>query len=239
MTYLLAHRGSSARFPENTMEAFAAAVSEAEVVELDVRATSDCELVCCHDATLERTHGVTARIGQLTWHELHDIAPDVPRLRDVLDAFGTDAGWFVDCKASRPRAIDALARLVPKLGLSWDSGRALRAGAPLSPGTCAFEHPNGEVLQAFRSATRGGCVELVMRESNVAELALTSPFITAYAQGVAVPDSHVNGRLLGLLRVLRLGTYVYTVNDADRVAELIRMGASGVFSDDVTQVAAA
>jgi glycerophosphoryl diester phosphodiesterase len=238
MTYLLAHRGSSVRHPENSLAAFVAAVEEAEVVELDVRATSDCELVCVHDATLARTHGDPRRVGQVTWAELHELAPDVPRVRDVLEAVGQRAGWFLDCKVSRPRAIDAVARLVSELGLSWDSGSALRAGDPLAPGTCAFEHANGEVLQAFRSATGAGCVELVSGNSHVTELVLTAPFITAYAQGVVLPDQHATPRVLRLLRMLRLGSYVYTVNDPERVAELANIGASGVFCDDVQAITA-
>lgn len=237
MTYLIAHRGISSRYPENSLAALAAAVEATEVVELDVQATSDCELVCIHDATLERTHGDPRRIGQLTWDELHELAPEIPLVRDVFAELGPRAGWFVDCKVSRPRAIDALAELIPAAGLSWESGSALRAGAPLATGTCAFEHANAEVLQAFRSATGAGCVELIGGNGSVRELVLTAPLITAYAQGVVLPERYASSKMLRLLRVLRLGTYVYTVNDPSRVAALAELGASGVFSDDVTAVA--
>ena len=42
--YVAAHRGDSARYPENTMESFRAAVEEGvDQIELDVRMTKDGE----------------------------------------------------------------------------------------------------------------------------------------------------------------------------------------------------
>ena len=52
-TRVIAHRGASRTFPENTLDAFrGAAELGAEWVELDVRRTSDRQLVVHHDATL-------------------------------------------------------------------------------------------------------------------------------------------------------------------------------------------
>ena len=53
MTVVIGHRGASADFPENTLDAFAGAAAQgADWVELDVRATSDGILVVHHDAVL-------------------------------------------------------------------------------------------------------------------------------------------------------------------------------------------
>lgn len=50
---VIAHRGASADFPENTLEAFAGAVAQrADGVELDVRRTADGLLALSHDDTL-------------------------------------------------------------------------------------------------------------------------------------------------------------------------------------------
>jgi len=56
MTVIVAHRGASARAPENTMEAFRLAHEDgADAIELDVHLTADGQLAVIHDDTLERT----------------------------------------------------------------------------------------------------------------------------------------------------------------------------------------
>jgi glycerophosphoryl diester phosphodiesterase len=55
--YIVAHRGISAKAPENTLAAFnlAASVPGIDMVELDVRLTKDEEVIVLHDRTLQRT----------------------------------------------------------------------------------------------------------------------------------------------------------------------------------------
>lgn len=64
-TITVAHRGDSGDFPENCLPAFESAVSKAaEMVELDFHQTADQQLVCIHDATLDRTTDSRLRLGQ-------------------------------------------------------------------------------------------------------------------------------------------------------------------------------
>ena len=59
MTAIWAHRGSRLRAPENTMAAFALAVTEgADGIELDVHLTADGHLVVRHDPTVSLADGV-------------------------------------------------------------------------------------------------------------------------------------------------------------------------------------
>ncbi len=52
---IVAHRGLSWDYPENTMAAFEAALKhQPAYIELDFRTTADGRLVCIHDATLDR-----------------------------------------------------------------------------------------------------------------------------------------------------------------------------------------
>lgn len=234
--YAIAHRGCSMHHPENTLAAFTAAVGHASVLELDVRATSDCVLICTHDRTLQRCYDVDQHVGQLSWDELHEIAPDIPRLHDVLAAHAHDVGWIIDCKVTRPRAIAELERVVADIGISWDSGDALRSGEPIAAGTAAFESSDSKVLQAFHSRNDAGVLELVGGATTAAQLALTAPLITTYAHGVTLPDRLATPRMLTILRVLRLGSYVYTINEQDRFDQLVHDGASGIFTDDVVHI---
>jgi glycerophosphoryl diester phosphodiesterase len=69
----LAHRGASARAPENTMEAFRLAVeSGTGGLELDVHLTRDGYVVVIHDPTLDRTTDGTGAVAAMTLDELRE-----------------------------------------------------------------------------------------------------------------------------------------------------------------------
>ena len=80
----IAHQGGEIEAPSNTLFAFKTAKDKgADVLELDVHATSDGELVVIHDATVDRTTNGTGRVDSMTLEEIKE-----------LDA----AHWFVpDC----------------------------------------------------------------------------------------------------------------------------------------------
>lgn len=69
---LIAHRGGAGLAPENTMAAFRRAVDlwAADMIELDVRASSDGHCVVIHDATVDRTTDGTGAVRDMTLAEL-------------------------------------------------------------------------------------------------------------------------------------------------------------------------
>lgn len=74
MTKIFAHRGFSARYPENTMLAFRkAAETGCDGVELDVQLSRDGEPVVCHDEDLRRTTGRPGLVKDLTLRELRGL----------------------------------------------------------------------------------------------------------------------------------------------------------------------
>ena len=92
--FVAAHRGWSTKYPENTMEAFRAALElGVDQVETDVRMTADGELVCIHDATVDRTTNGTGKVEEMTFAELQ-----------ALDAGSWKGEAFVGCKI--PRFVD-------------------------------------------------------------------------------------------------------------------------------------
>ena len=69
---LLAHRGFSGKYPENSPLAFHKAVEEtsADGFESDVHITKDGKLIIFHDATVERTSNGTGFIKDHTYEEM-------------------------------------------------------------------------------------------------------------------------------------------------------------------------
>lgn len=233
MAFPIAHRGlPSDAHRENSLAAIGAALDHVTVVEIDVRCTSDGVPVCTHDPSLGRTHGNGARIGRVTSAELREAAPDVPTLAEVLDLVADRGGAaMLDVKVTVPSAIDAIITVVERSRMSWNDGAQLRKGEPIDALTVTFQSADAVLLQSVRSRTGAGTLELIRGHSTTRELLLTAPFIGAYAQGVTIPDGLATKTTLRALRGLRLGTYVYTINDADRYATLAAAGADAVYTD--------
>ena len=93
---ILGHRGASAEFPENTLEAFTAAVKQgADGVELDVMRCASGELVVCHDEELSRLAKKRWVVERTPWWKLKraDVGSAlgfrparIPLLEEVLEA---------------------------------------------------------------------------------------------------------------------------------------------------------
>ncbi len=67
----IAHRGYSARYPENTLLAFEKAVAAgADMIELDVHLSQDGRLVVIHDEKIDRTANGTGAVADLSLAEL-------------------------------------------------------------------------------------------------------------------------------------------------------------------------
>jgi glycerophosphoryl diester phosphodiesterase len=95
--WFIAHRGYRAKYPENTLVAFKAALDTGvQMIELDVALSRDRKLVVIHDATLERTtngHGpvnghTLKQLKQLdagSWFHPMFAGEHLPELIEVLD----------------------------------------------------------------------------------------------------------------------------------------------------------
>jgi glycerophosphoryl diester phosphodiesterase len=76
---VIAHRGDSARRPENTMASFASALEVgAEIVEFDVQLTRDGHVVVIHDPAVDRTTNGTGRVQDLSLAELRRLSAGYP-----------------------------------------------------------------------------------------------------------------------------------------------------------------
>jgi glycerophosphoryl diester phosphodiesterase len=127
---IIAHRGYSARFPENTLAAFKAAIDAgAHMIELDVTLSKDCQLVVIHDDTVNRTTDGSGAVNTLTLEQLGQLdagswfnpafkGETVPSLARVLDTVKGHLLVNIEIKseATQPRrAEDTVVRQVMAL----------------------------------------------------------------------------------------------------------------------------
>jgi glycerophosphoryl diester phosphodiesterase len=128
---ILGHRGASADFPENTLEALVGAAEQgADGVELDVMVCGSGELVVCHDERLDRLAGLPWSVARTPWRALRQVdvgsrlgfAPArIPLLADVFDALPARLVVNVElkCEAVDDRGLAlAVGRYLTDAGLS-------------------------------------------------------------------------------------------------------------------------
>lgn len=126
---VIAHRGNSAHFPENTMASFQSAVAlGVDALEFDLRLTKDGAAVVHHDPTLDRTTNGTGPLASKTLEELKTLDAGfrftrdgthpyrgqgiiIPTFEEVLEAF-PDTPFIIELKV--PEVAPETRRLLEK-----------------------------------------------------------------------------------------------------------------------------
>ena len=106
---VIAHRGASAYEPENTLRAFALAIEQgAQMIEMDLHATCDGQVVVIHDFTLGHTTNLTGRVSERTLAEIKQAdagkGERVPTLDETLDLALGKVRLYLEIKDPRAAA---------------------------------------------------------------------------------------------------------------------------------------
>lgn len=217
---VLAHRGASARAPENTIAAFALARElGADGVELDVRLLVDGALAVHHDAVLPDGR-VIADLGRA------DLPPHVPVLSEVLTV----------CGAHRlPLEVNVEIKNSPgEPGHDSDAKVAAVVGNELErlayPGRLSVSSFNVATLAAFRSAAPHVPTGWLTSD-RVAWPAALDRLVAEGHDAVHPHHRLVTAELVGAARARSLGVVVWTVDDPARMAELVALGVDAIITN--------
>ncbi len=225
----IAHRGSAAAHPENTMAAFQDAVDLGyRYIETDVHATRDGVLVAFHDDRLDRVTDRKGRIRELDWAEVSRArvhGREAIPLFDELLAAWPDLKINIDPKADGAvmPLIKALARpgILPRVCVGSFSGRRLATvRSALGPELCTSMAP-GEVVRL-----------------RLTSLGLPGvPFTDPLAAAAQVPLRHyglpvLDGRFVQAAHARGLKVHVWTINDGETITRLLDLGVDGIMSDE-------
>lgn len=125
---VIAHRGYSTGYPENSLAAFEAAVAAgADAIETDVRLSRDGVPVCSHDADLKRLRSRDAQIADLDAAELEH--EGVLVLVTMLAALRGRCKVMLDLKLTTEAELAAIFKVVNGLAM----GEAIYAGIRALP----------------------------------------------------------------------------------------------------------
>lgn len=233
MILVAAHRGSSGRAPENTMAAFRHAVEDrADLIELDVRFTSDLHPVVLHDRTLRRTTGARNAVDLCSYEDIRRLdagswfAPRfsnerIPQLETVLEVLPATMGINIEVKTDGDRRPGAL--LVRRLLKTLRPALKRRTIIVSS-----FDHRFLRSLRREDSGIPLGILvhpvrDLARRPSRLA-LRLRASYIfcsRSFLRRAIVEAAHARGINIG----------VYTVNRVENLDRLRRFGVDLVFTN--------
>jgi glycerophosphoryl diester phosphodiesterase len=130
---IVAHRAGGVVFPENSLRTIRAAVAAGfrNIEIADVWQTSDGVLVCCHDATLDRTTSGTGPVTGVTYAQFRALvntpgiylAPGYPNdetppsFEEVLnEVANVDAVFLIECKQDSAETAAAIVQTLQRFG---------------------------------------------------------------------------------------------------------------------------
>jgi glycerophosphoryl diester phosphodiesterase len=240
---VVAHRGASIEQPENTIEAFEAAIEAgADAVEFDVRLTSDGVAVVMHDPDVSRTTDGVGLVPELTLTDIRRLkislpgggAASVPTLEEALECLASRAaadveiknlegepGFTPDREPEVEATLDALegAGFTDPVIVSSFNPRSLAYSRQLRP-----EVPTGlltsydvEAAEALRRMAEGG-----------------HPWVLAFVTQVLdagngfAAEVHRRGALLG----------VWIADDPETARRLFELGVDAVATNDPRAIVA-
>ncbi|HEX8707202.1 MAG TPA: glycerophosphodiester phosphodiesterase [Pyrinomonadaceae bacterium] len=240
---VMAHRGGGGLWPENTIYAFTnAARLPVDVLEMDLHATADGELVVIHDDTLDRTTNGTGRVAEMTLARLKTLDAayrfstdggqsfplrgkgiTVPTLREVFDALPR-MRLNIDIKQDRPSIVKPFCRMIRRSGMTDRVMVASFRQEVLDE----FRRECGEVATSASVAD----VRAFLAAGNVGQGAPRSPFARAlqlpeYAGGRQV----LNRQLVEIAHAHRVEVHVWTINDEAAMRRMIELGVDGIITD--------
>jgi glycerophosphoryl diester phosphodiesterase len=215
--FRVGHRGAAALAPENTLEAFEAAVEHGmDAIEFDVVCPDSQNLVIAHDAPGDTGFSLDDALEFLAAHEIaaHVDLRAVGRERELVEAL---------------RRHDLVERAV----VSSFSPRSLRAVAALEPSLArAFTYPEDRLgiarRRPFSLAVRGGLVAmrrlLPRRIAAMVDRAQSSAATLHHAlvTPAAIAACHARG----------FAVWAWTVNDPAVAARLEEWDADAIITDD-------
>lgn len=244
---LIAHRGGSGLVPENTLEAFRQAVDlwNADLVELDVRATADGHCVVFHDPGIERVTDGTGDVAGFTLERLREF--------DAAYRFTRDGGASFPYRGRgiRVPTIDEVFDTLPATPLIIEVKtpavqdalrRAIRRHAAESRVIPAAEHQAWLTQFQDYPGLRSGASEQLRRLYIAHRLHLAHWFHPRF-ETCQVPETWgarriVSPRFVSDLHRLGVQVAVWTVDEEDDMRRLLGWGVDGVITDRPDRLAA-
>jgi len=232
--YVIAHRGVSAYYPENTMSAFrASAEINADMIELDVLLSKDKIPVVFHDAKLDKRSNGKGLVSDFTFEELRELdagswfsekfkGEKIPSLREVLEFTKNKILVNIEIKTEAVSTneeggvVELVIQLVNEL--------SIQEQVIIS----SFDYRVLERLKKQNDQIRTAMLYERRQSGKRNPVELVSDYnVDAFNFG----KQYLSQDWIEMLNENHIPFFVYTVNDEETMEKIIESGAKGIFSD--------
>lgn len=232
--WVIAHRGVSGTYPENTLSAFQAAIDVgAEMVELDVSVSKDGIPVVVHDKTVDRTTDSEGDVQSFALVELKGMevgawfseefrGEEFPTLKESLELMKDEIAVNIEIKTEavsdeiEDGIVDKALQIVNELDMS---------------SSVIFSSFDYRVMEQLNALDPTMPKALLYEASQSADL-LPSELVQNYQVDVFnCSYRQLSEEWIKDLQLHQIPYLVYTVNEPELMEELIEKGVSGMFTD--------
>lgn len=226
---IVAHRGSSATAPENTLAAAKLAVEhKANGCEVDVYRSADGKIILMHDGNLKRTAGLDKKVVDTTYTEMQKLdagawknakyaGEKIPTLEEYLAVLkGTDCRPVIEIKME---------------GIEEDVLKAVREADMVDVTVIiAFSKT---VVKKMRELEPKLCVAWLYGTEHKGTPQELADLLTKEARWcdtniLDLNHGLINPEMLAILRARGFHVWAWTVDDPNRMEQLLRWGIDSI-----------
>lgn len=240
-TEIIAHRGFSARAPENTVASFKLAwENKTNACELDLYLTTDEKIAIIHDKDTKRVSGVDKKVAASTMAELLTLdvgsqkgtawaGEKIPTLEQALATMPVGSQrFFLEIKCGA-EVVPALQKVLEPL----KDRAAQLVVIGFDRDVCVQTKKAMPWLKVYRLASG-------KNKDKTPRTDLTEFLAQVKADGLDGVDMGTdwswNETMVKQVHDAGLSLYVWTVNDAAKVTEFAKLGVDGITTDDPVMV---
>jgi len=236
----VSHRGASGYAPEHTITSYQMGEKlHGDYIEIDLQMTKDGQLIAMHDEKLDRTTDGTGPVKDYTLDEIKHldagswfneaypqyakseyVGLQVPSLEEIFQKFGKNASYYIETKS--PDIYPGMEKELLRLVDQYDINKKTLL-------VQSFSADSLKIINELDPSVK--LIQLLSYKKNAVITDEEIAKIKEYAIGVGPNHTYLNEAYVQKVVNSGLEIHPYTVNDKERMQQLIDWGVTGMFTN--------
>ena len=231
---VIAHRGASAYYPENTLPSFEGAIAMGtDMVELDVQLSSDNEVVVFHDEKISRCTDGRGKIADHTLAELKKLDAGswydkkfknarIPTLAEVLGV----------CKNKIAVNIEIKTEAVGKMFFGGIEEKCIKIVEQSGMRKhVVFSSFDPRAIMHLKQIDDNVTVAVLFEKKHYGSKLPSDIIESVGADAFNCSSAEFNKKWLANVKLNNIPVNIYTVNDTKNMNRFLKIGVSGIFTN--------